>query len=424
MFIALQKKPDMQDDRVQKCSLIAREQIPVYRRRVASAVSDQSGAVSAGTASGAAGLVLVLWSADIPYHCWAVQVDSLCVPAWFTITMSARGGVAVRLLAVLCATASGCTAAQQQQQQQYPPPPPPPAAAAAAAAAGAIVNRDQLSDLVAQAVRDELQPVISNLEAQIKELNKTLYPEVGHLLARVYHLERLTNTQPRDCSELPAGSTSGRYFLWPGLGPIQSPNPFYLNEGVCDMETDGGNWTVIQRRDITQPHEDFYVGWSAYKEGFASDVGEFWWGLKSVSMLTSAQDHEFELRIDIEDSDGDTKYAVYKGFRVSSEEDGYKLTISNYTGNAGNCLQASNNMSFSTRDRDQDGRSWGSCAEHHMGGWWYTGRDCGLSHLNGRHLEDGARSDYYTGIWWCDWRIRDLTKTEMKIRPIYSTEIY
>ncbi|KAF0287966.1 Voltage-dependent T-type calcium channel subunit alpha-1H [Amphibalanus amphitrite] len=184
----------------------------------------------------------------------------------------------------------------------------------------------------------------------------------------------------------------------------------------CDMDTAGGNWTVIQRRDDIKPHQDFYLGWTDYKEGFGNVTKEFWWGLEHLFQLTSSG-RRYELRVGLEAFDGIRRYAVYQGFSVSSEVDGYKLSVSDYSGTAGDGLMLSVNVKFSTRDRDQDVDSEYHCAQYYQGAWWY-GEGCGWSSLNGRYRDGGIRNP--TGIWWWEWRLDEsLKKTEMKIRPTY-----
>ena len=102
----------------------------------------------------------------------------------------------------------------------------------------------------------------------------------------------------RECSDLPAGSPSGVYLLQPGLDGSARVAAF------CDLDTDGGNWTIIQRRADSQPRQDFYLHWAAYREGFAELDAEFWWGLNNMWMVTAARDRRYELRINMEDFDG------------------------------------------------------------------------------------------------------------------------
>ena len=110
---------------------------------------------------------------------------------------------------------------------------------------------------------------------------------------------QMTNPGARDCSELPDGATTGVFFISPVVGRSQSPV-----QAFCDMETDGGNWTVFQRRDDIQPRQDFHLGWSEYKHGFGNLTGEFWWGLHYLWQLTSVQDRQYELMINMEDFNG------------------------------------------------------------------------------------------------------------------------
>lgn len=62
----------------------------------------------------------------------------------------------------------------------------------------------------------------------------------------------------------------------------------------------------------------------------------------------------YSLRIDMEDWNGVRKFASYDLFRILSEEEGYKLVINGYQGNAGDSLSAHNGRKFSTHDVDND----------------------------------------------------------------------
>ncbi len=54
-------------------------------------------------------------------------------------------------------------------------------------------------------------------------------------------------------------SRSGIYFVQP---PSLSQGPWRV---LCDLETDGGNWTVFQVRDNVEPQENFNRNWDDYK---------------------------------------------------------------------------------------------------------------------------------------------------------------
>ncbi|MEE6528169.1 hypothetical protein FKM82_030167, partial [Ascaphus truei] len=78
-----------------------------------------------------------------------------------------------------------------------------------------------------------------------------------------------TEVLPADCEDVHAlgAEADGVYVIYPS-GP-QGPVPVY-----CDMTTDGGKWTVIQRR--FNGSLSFIRGWNDYKLGFGRADGEFW----------------------------------------------------------------------------------------------------------------------------------------------------
>ena len=97
---------------------------------------------------------------------------------------------------------------------------------------------------------------------------------------------------------------------------------------LCDMKTSGGGWTVFQHR--LDGSIDFYRGWKDYKNGFGILNSEFWLGLDKIHRITNATQNE--LRIDMEDTSGNTKYAEYDLFAVASEKQKYQLSLGTYTG--------------------------------------------------------------------------------------------
>uniref|UniRef100_A0A672LF83 Fibrinogen C domain-containing protein 1-like n=1 Tax=Sinocyclocheilus grahami TaxID=75366 RepID=A0A672LF83_SINGR len=219
------------------------------------------------------------------------------------------------------------------------------------------------------------------------------------------------SSRPRDCSDIYASGQrqDGIYSVF----PTHYPAGFQV---YCDMSTDGGGWTVIQRRE--DGSVNFFREWDSYREGFGKITGEYWLGLKQIHAL-SIQGN-YELRIDLEDFENSTAFAQYGVFgvglfSVDPEDDGYPLTIADYTGTAGDSLLKHNGMKFTTKDRDND-HSENNCASFYHGAWWY--RNCHTSNLNGQYLR-GQHTSYADGIEWSSWTgwQYSLKFTEMKIRP-------
>ena len=170
------------------------------------------------------------------------------------------------------------------------------------------------------------------------------------------------------------------------------------------METDGGGWTVFQRRQ--DGSLDFYRNWTDYENGFGDLIGEFWLGLSKIHRLTKEGSNT--LRVDLGDFEGNTSYANYSTFNVSNSSTEYILTVGGYSGTAGDSLTVNHNgRRFSTRDNDND--MWpDNCAQYYTGAWWYN--SCHNSNLNGRYFStnDG-------GIVWDAWKVSTILKfSEMK----------
>ena len=174
------------------------------------------------------------------------------------------------------------------------------------------------------------------------------------------------------------------------------------------MRTDGGGWTVFQRRkDGTV---DFYRGWNDYKSGFGQLTAEFWLGNDKIHRLTAARPST--LRVELEDWNGVRVYAKYGKFNIGDEQAKYRLEVGSYSGTAGDSLAYHNKMAFSTKDRDNniDSRN---CAVDYNGAWWY--KSCYRSNLNGNYL--GNKHDDRGAVRYHFRSHLSLKFTEMKLRP-------
>ena len=184
------------------------------------------------------------------------------------------------------------------------------------------------------------------------------------------------------------------------------------------METDGGGWTVIQRRESGEI--DFYRDWEDYEQGFGYLDHEFWLGLSKIYRVHKAREF-IELRIELTDFEGNTGYATYTYFEIGDNATEYTLTSIAYNSSstANDGLTQSHNMKFSTRDNDNDQID-GNCAEQAKGAWWYN--ECSTdANLNGVYHESAINDT--TSVSWYPWKnsLESLKSVEIKIRP--STKI-
>ena len=182
------------------------------------------------------------------------------------------------------------------------------------------------------------------------------------------------------------------------------------------METDGGGWTVFQRRK--DGSVDFFLYWVDYEEGFGDLNGEFWLGLSKIHHLTQ-DGTDYTLRVDLEDFENETRYAKYSTFNIGDSTTDYTITVGGYSGDAGHSMTSSyvNGQKFSTKDRDNDMHldPTYNCAVTYSGAWWYN--RCHSSNLNGLYL-GGPHESYADGIEWYSFRghYYSLKFTEMKLQ--------
>ncbi|XP_022107438.1 ficolin-2-like [Acanthaster planci] len=249
---------------------------------------------------------------------------------------------------------------------------------------------------------DDVSTELNDMKLQLDQLKGSVR-ELAELLRNKSVIPPL---HPKDCSEAFANgeTTSGVYTVQ----PADEKEPFSV---YCDMDTDGGGWTVFQRRQ--DGSVDFYRDWESYRQGFGDLNGEFWLGNDNLHRLTAQG--EYRLRVDLEDFGDNTRYAEYDTFRVASGRENYQLTVGGYTGTAGDSLSYQNNLPFTTKDRD-NGPAGFNCASEYFGAWWYAA-GCHVSNLNGLYLS-GQTFQLGLGVVWADWRghYYSLKRTEMKIK--------
>ncbi|XP_015927340.2 techylectin-5A isoform X1 [Parasteatoda tepidariorum] len=217
--------------------------------------------------------------------------------------------------------------------------------------------------------------------------------------------------KPMDCDEVMqcGQNRSGVYEIWPRNRIMSGSITVF-----CDMETNGGGWTVIQRRgNFKRPSDFFLKRWHLYKSGFGDLRRDFWLGNDNIYALTNQK--KYYLRIDLSDHQNNSRYAFYDQFWIDNESQFYKLHIYDFSGDAGDSLaRAHGNQQFSTIDRDND-NSTRLCANEHKGGWWYA--DCADSNLNGLYKNLSEKNS--EGIVWRTWKgmTEPLKFVEMKVRP-------
>ncbi|POI26811.1 hypothetical protein CIB84_009439, partial [Bambusicola thoracicus] len=188
-------------------------------------------------------------------------------------------------------------------------------------------EKDQLQVLVARQ-----NSIIEELEKQLVTAtvnNSVLQKQQHDLMETVHNLLTMISTPNsaknnfiakeeqisfKDCAEaFKSGLTTS------GIYTLTFPNSAQEKKAYCDMESNGGGWTVLQRRE--DGSVDFHRTWKEYKIGFGDPAGEYWLGNEFVSQLTNQK--RYVLKIILKDWEGNEAYTLYDQFYLANEEQKY-----------------------------------------------------------------------------------------------------
>ncbi|EEC05776.1 ixoderin B, putative, partial [Ixodes scapularis] len=210
--------------------------------------------------------------------------------------------------------------------------------------------------------------------------------------------------------QLMGKSRSGEYTI--------SPLPDIALTVSCDMDSDGGGWTVIQRRGMYEPAgNNFEKTFKEYEDGFHIIEGHTSTGLASRKVVTSWHMVWFP--------GGENSIPVTSPF-VSYLISLYRITLQImkiryscvYKSSCYDALSSHNGYPFSVKKNGQ--HSGDRCVSQISGGWWFNG--CIHSNLNGwKFKESVPETSKGLGITWYNRNDKSsyfdvYSEVEMKIR--------
>jgi len=157
---------------------------------------------------------------------------------------------------------------------------------------------------------------------------------------------------------------------------------------------------MMQKTDDT---ESFDRTWNEFKNGFGVVSGDYWLGNEQIHQLTTgSNDGKYKLRVDVVAKDPGapqhySHWAEFSTFRVGNEASNYQLTVSGYSGNAGDLMGPYSGMQFSAKNNDNDPNGPENCATRQKGGFWFD-EYCG----SGTCILTGGGEAYGNTLFYCE----------------------
>ncbi|XP_062585416.1 microfibril-associated glycoprotein 4-like isoform X1 [Saccostrea cucullata] len=152
-----------------------------------------------------------------------------------------------------------------------------------------------------------------------------------------------------------------------GVYEIYPISRFISTPVLCDMESKGGGWTVIQRRNRESPYVNFNAAWDEYKRGFGDVPGMYWLGNEVIHQLTTTYKNSLYIRL--KSTKNESFEVQYSSFSISNDSDDYRLSLGEKSGNIADAFRSYNIVGFPFYTFDRDNKH--KCASRHGSGWWF-----------------------------------------------------